>query len=97
MNNKSIEKIIRKETRQSDEYTYTYELIERRGKSLADFGMRLYSITVLMKDERGQVRRGEAKDIFACKRKAGLFFDKIVRNLATPIDLIYVVEDEITV
>ena len=45
----------------------------------------------------GKVRKSEAKDVFSSKRKAIEFFDKIVRNLATPIDLKYVIEDEITV
>ena len=94
MNN---QKTIRKEIIENDGYVYSYELIERRGKGIADFGMRLYSISVSMQDTDGNVKRGEAKDIFSSKRKATLFFDKIVRNLATPIDLRYVVEDEITV
>ena len=93
MNN---QKIIRKETIENVEYVYSYELIERRGKRIADFGMRLYSISVSMKDENGEIKKGEAKDIFSSKRKALVFFDRIVRNLATPIDLKYVVEDEVT-
>lgn len=93
MNNQNI---IKKETIENGEYVYSYELIERRGKRLADFGMRLYSISVSMRDERGEIKKGEAKDIFSSKRKALVFFDRIVKNLATPIDLKYVVEDEVT-
>ena len=91
------ENVIRKEEISSEGYRYCYELIERRGRRMADFGMRLYSVTVAMTDREGDVRRSEARDIFSSKRKAVEFFDKIVKNLATPIDLKYVVEDEITV
>ena len=94
MNN---QKIVRNEIIENGEYVYSYQLIERRGRGMADFGMRLYSISVSMQDGNGNIKRGEAKDVFSSKRKATIFFDKIVRNLATPIDLRYVVEDEITV
>ena len=97
MNKQMNEKLIREEKRQSDGYIYSYMLIERRGRRMADFGMRLYSIAVSMTDENGITKNEEARDVFSSKRKALEFFDKIVRNLATPIDLKYVVEDEITV
>ena len=97
MNKQMNEKLIREEKRQSDGYIYSYMLIERRGRRMADFGMRLYSISVSMTDENGITKNEEARDVFSSKRKALEFFDKIVRNLATPIDLKYVVEDEITV
>ncbi len=94
---RKCEKTIRKEERRADGYFYSYELIERKGRNMADFGMRLYSIRVNMTDDSGNVRMGEAKDVFSSKRKACEFFDRIVDNLATPIDLKYIVEDEITV
>ncbi len=97
MNKQTLEKIIRSEERVSQGFCYSYELIERKGKHMADFGVRLYSIRVKMTDGDGRVRKEEAKDIFSSKEKALLFFDKIVRNLATPIDLKYVIEDEIKV
>ena len=97
MNKQINDKIIRKEKIESDGYCYIYELSERRGHRMADFGVKLYSITVSMTDSNGKVRKSEAKDVFSSKRKAIEFFDKIVRNLATPIDLKYVIEDEITI
>jgi hypothetical protein len=95
--NKETTRSIRKDEVEKDGLIYSYELIERKGRCMADFGMRLYSIRVSMTDENGQTRKGEARDIFSSKFKAVLFYEKIVRNLATPIDLKYVVEDEITV
>ena len=93
----AFEKVIRKEERESGGYFYSYELIERKGRRLADFGMRLYSIKVNMTDSNGRVKNGEAKDVFSSKKKAFEFFELIVNNLATPIDLKYVIEDEMTV
>lgn len=94
---RKCEKTIRKEERRADGYFYSYELIERKGRNMADFGMRLYSIKVSMTDESGKTRSSEANNVFSSNRKAADFFDKIVENLATPIDLKYIVEDEITV
>ena len=87
MNKQTNDKLIREEKRECDGYAYSYKLIERRGRRMADFGVRLYSIYVSMTDAWGVTKTAEAKDVFSSKRKAIDFFDKIVRNLATPIDL----------
>ena len=47
-----------------------------------------------MVDPFGNNRQADARDIFSDKEDAEAFFDKIVRNLATPIDLAYILEDE---
>jgi hypothetical protein len=47
-----------------------------------------------MTDAQGNTRRADARDVFSCREKAVAFFEKIVRNLATPIDLNYIIEDE---
>ena len=97
MSNKVCDRVIRKEERSDAGYLYSYELVERRGDTTADFGVHLYSIKVKMTDSNGRSRKSEARDIFSSKEKAIIFFDKIIRNLATPIDLKYIVEDEMTV
>ena len=97
MNKEITQKVIRNDESNRDGYTYSYELIERRGRSMADFGMRLYSIKVTMTDKDGKSKTSEARDVFSSKRKALAFYEKIARNLATPIDLKYVIEDEMTV
>jgi len=91
----TTQKVIRKEVVEKDGYLYRYELLERRGKRMADFGMRLYSLRVAMTDSKGDTKQGEAQDLFSSKRKALEFYERIVKNLATPIDLKYVIEDEI--
>ena len=95
MKNKICEKVLRKEERTKDGFSYTYELTMREGNEVISFRLPLYSIRITMKDTDGKCREAEAKDIFSNYFKAQRFFDKIVRNLATPIDLGYVVEDEV--
>lgn len=96
MSNKVCDRVIRREERQDTGYVYSYELIERKGDTTVDFGVSLYSIKVNMTDGEGKTRKSEARDVFSSKEKAVAFFDKIVRNLATPIDLKYIIEDEMT-
>ena len=88
-------KILRKEERSVDNSIYTYELILREGDATACWRMPLYSIRVKMRDTLGVCRTADAKDIFSDGVKAVSFFEKLVKNLATPIDLAYIVEDEL--
>ena len=94
MNYKVCDKLIRKEERQDGENIYSYELLMREGDTVADFRLPLYSIRVDMTDKYGHKRQANARDVFSSIDKAIDFFDKIVRNLATPIDLAYILEDE---
>jgi hypothetical protein len=48
-----------------------------------------------MTDKNGRASRARASDLFSKLNEANAFFDKMVRNLATPIDLQYVIEDEL--
>ena len=95
MKQKIADNVIIKEERSSDGYSYTYELIHREGVRTDDFGLPLYSMRVSMTDRLGNITRREASDVFADKRKAEGFFKRLVDNLATPIDLGYVIEDEV--
>ncbi len=94
---RTTDTVIRTDTRQDKEYTYRYELIMKRGEGVASWRIPLYSIRVYMSDEKGKTSEGDIKDIFADLGKAVIFYEKVVRNLATPIDLVYALEDEITV
>ena len=93
-NQRILSKIIRKETRCDGENTYSYELFSCEGDNLVSFRLPLYSIKITMTDSQGNVKHADAKDAFSDASKALVFFDKIVRNLATPIDLAYIIEDE---
>ncbi len=86
--------VIRREERIDEENRYLYELMMRRGDTVACWRMPLYSIRVNMTDAFGNEGSADVTDVFADEDKALDFFDKIVRNLATPIDLSYILEDE---
>ena len=86
--------LIRTETRISEGYTYLYELIMKESRQTASYKMRLYSIRIRMTDIEGRNTEAEIRDAFADSGRAILFFEKLVNNLATPIDLSYILEDE---
>ena len=90
------DKVIRKEQKFDKGSSYLYELVVRRGDSIANWQVPLYSVRINMVDPNGNNRQADAMDIFSDKTEAEEFFDKIVRNLATPIDLAYILEDEMT-
>ena len=89
--------VLFKEERSDDFNTYSYELIMRKGDSTACWRMPLYSIKVIMTDAKGNEKSADARDVFSNLDKAREFFKKIVNNLATPIDLAYILEDEMSV
>ena len=75
---------------------YKYELFMRESSMVASCGIPLYSISVEMTQGDGKVTKAHTKDLFSDIGKATEFFEKLVNNLATPIDLPYVVEDELS-
>lgn len=95
MRNEICDKLIRRENLVDGDYSYTYELTSRAGDAVATYGLPLYSVRICMTDGDGKSREANAKDIFSNHEKAETFFNKLVRNLATPIDLVYILEDEI--
>ena len=97
MKHKHSDTILIKEERSDEHFIYTYELILREGKRTADWRLPLYSIRVSTIDAKGRKNQREATDVFTDKTRAERLFDMLVRNLATPIDLGYVVEDEVRI
>ena len=88
--------LIREE--RSDEYfLYTYELILREGRQTVNWRLPLYSIRITLIDSYGTKSEREATDVFTDRAKAENLFNRLVRNLAAPIDLCYVVEDEVRI
>lgn len=88
-------RIVSRIVRESEGYSYTYELILREGERTHDWRLPLYSVRISMTDPDGRTSQREATDLFASEEPATELFDRLVRNLATPIDLSYVVEDEV--
>lgn len=79
-----------------DGIEYRYELTRRENTNVAGYGIPLYSVAVVMEfKESGKRSHGRTTELFSDLGKAARFFDKLVKNLATPIDLAYIVEDEL--
>ncbi len=93
---KTHDTVIRREERTDGGYRYSYELIMKESTRTASYRIPLYSIRVGLTDTGGVYTSADVKDAFADAGKAILFFEKVVRNLATPIDLAYILEDEIS-
>ena len=73
----------------------SYTLIKSTGESVSPYGLPQYSIKIELTDRDGRKTEASARDVFVDVGKALVFFDRMVRNSATPIDLAYVVEDEL--
>lgn len=87
--------VIRQDFLDDGENEYTYELLMQEGQKTVNYKIPLYSIRVNMKDSSGVTTSASVKEIFADAGKAINFYEKIVHGLATPIDLVYVAEDEL--
>ena len=86
--------VIRKDFASDEENSYSYDLILRESRKTASWRMPLYSIRVSMTDSNGVSSSADVTDAFADASRATRFYDMLVRNMATPIDLPYVLEDE---
>lgn len=93
---KTYDTVIRRESRRDGDFCYSYELIIKESRRVASYGIPLYSVRAEMTDGDGITSSAEVKDAFADAGKAICFFEKVVENLATPIDLAYILEDEIS-
>ena len=92
----SGENIIRKTNISKDQNEYTYILIRREGALLASYKIPLYSIRAEMTTADGNTSYYEVRDIFSSEDKAIRFFNKLSQNLATPMNLPYIIEDEMS-
>ena len=87
---------VRTEVREVDGIEYRYELSSKENTSVAGYGIPLYSVDVVMEfKDSGKRSHGRTSELFSDFKKAVRFFEKLVANLATPIDLAYIVEDEL--
>ena len=87
--------VIRENALESEGAFYKYALIKKESRKITRYIVPLYSIEIKMTDEDGKSTSAYVNDIFADVGKAIVFYEKLVRNLATPIDLSYVLEDEL--
>ena len=70
---------------------YCYTLTESDSAN----GTMLYSLRISLRMKNGEFSENTARDIFTEKSAAMHFFDKMLKNLATPLNLPYVIEDEL--
>lgn len=86
---------VREETKETEDALYTYTLSSKSGDKVANYGLTLYSVEIQMTDKNGVHTASSLEDIFSDSGTAFKFFDKLSKNLATPIDLPYIFEDEL--
>lgn len=88
--------ILRTEKRTVDGIDYCYHLSVRESRQVSGYRLPLYSVSVEMTAQDSGTTRADVRDYFADAGKAILFFEKVVDHLATPIDLRYILEDEMS-
>lgn len=93
----SGEGVVRHNTVEHKGDRYEYTLLVKESERVASFRLPLYFIRIKMITSDGKVTRAQTGELFADPGKAVVFYEKLVDNLATPIDLAYIVEDAITV
>lgn len=92
---KMKETVVRVLERESEGYIYTYKLTVAESRRLSSFGVPLYSVNITMSGIEMGTTSATAREIFSDAGAAIDFFEKAARNLVTPIDLPYVIEDEL--
>ena len=91
------QKILKSNKINSDGIEYVYTLLENESDNVASYRLSLYSIRVEMTDIDGKHSYAEVNDVFCDVGKAILFYEMLIKNLATPIDLPYILEDKISI
>ena len=86
--------VIKREVREADGALYQYSLIVSESNKVASYKLPLYSIEIEMTDRDSNVTNARTKEIFADVGKAISFYRRLSENLATPLNLPYIVEDE---
>ena len=88
------EEIIREVKINSDGNEYRYLMLVKESENVASYGIPLYSIRITMTTSDGSTTCSELSDLFSQRGKAEIFFKKLTDNLATPLNLQYIFEDE---
>ena len=86
--------VIRKDVKEADGAKYTYTLIMSESNKVASFKIPLYSVEIEMVDSDGNMTSARTRELFADVGKAISFYKKLCENLATPLNLPYILEDE---
>ena len=94
---KTTDTVIRTDERTENGNVYRYELVMRCGDGVACWRIPLYSVRVRLTLADGTTTDAALKDVFADAGRAILFYERMLNNLATPVDLAYILEDVMTV
>lgn len=86
--------LIRRDTVKEDGCEYVYSLTLRESTRVASYGIPLYSVRIDFTDSDGKHSEASVNDAFCDVGRAIVFYDKLLENLATPINLPYIFEDE---
>ncbi len=97
LSDKTYTQTVRSNNVETESEKYHYELIMKKSKRVTSYRLPLYSIKIHMTDSLGNVTEAEAQDLFSDIGKAIVFYQMLVDNLVTPIDLPYVVDDTLYV
>ena len=89
------DKVIKKEVRVLDGATYQYDLIVSESNKVASYMLPLYSVEIKMTDKNGKITCARARELFADVGKALSFFKMLYENFVTPLNLPYIIEDEL--
>ena len=92
---KSIKTVIRNDLVNADGIEYRYKLLMSKSKKVASYSLPLYSIEIDMRAKDGETTECSVENVFSDVGKAIVFYERMIKNLATPIDLPYILEDEI--
>lgn len=83
-------KTVRKDIRKTCGNEYKYELIIHKSEMPP-----LYSIKIELTMKNGKHTKAETHELPLDEKDAISFFEKLVDNLATPINLPYIIDDEL--
>ncbi len=90
-----LRSVIRNEERKTEDAIYEYTLTVSESKRVSTFRLPLYSIRIKMIKSDGSITEATSGEAFADFGKAVVFFERLVENLATPLNLPYIIEDEV--
>ena len=88
--------LIRKETVKNDGNVYEYMLYLNESERFSSFRLPLYSIEIKLTLSDGTVSNYMSEDLFSDFNEAVNFYERLIKNLATPMNLPYVIADSLS-
>ena len=93
---KVMNRIVRRNEVRDEDAFYHYTLSVSESSRVASYRIPLYSISIEMVTNAGERTSAVAKDVFADLGKAIVFYEKMLEARATPLNLHYIIEDEMS-